>query len=61
MTKRKTPSRPAELAQDALDKAVGGIGTAREATHVVQQTATAQFNPKEIALDKSVPWKQLGK
>lgn len=59
MTERKPNAPPAELADAALDAVTGGAETvAQEITHVVQQSATAQLNPKELTVEQSVPWRR---
>ncbi len=62
MSKKKTEKQaekrqPMELKDEELDKARGGAGTAQglvahELTHATQTGS----NPKEISIDKSVPW-----
>lgn len=49
-------NEPREVTDKALEDVVGGAG--HELTHVTQQSMTAQFNPKELSVDKSVPWQR---
>lgn len=53
--------KPQQLRDEALDVAAGGAGATHELAHVVQQGQSAQFNPKELTIDKSVPWKPGGR
>ena len=49
-------NEPREVTDEALEDVVGGAG--HELAHVTQQSTTAQFNPKELSVDKSVPWQR---
>ena len=55
---KQSDTPPVGLSDSALDTATGGA--AHELAHVVQQGQTAQYNPKELSIDQSVPWQRQG-